>query len=277
MPKISVLMTTYNSQEYISEAIESILNQTFKDFEFIIINDGSTDKTAEIIKSYEDKRIKFIDNEKNQGLVTVLNQGLELCKGEYIARMDSDDISLPERFAKQVEYLDAHKEVGILGTSFYQFGKNVKEKIFIKKTNVTYLDAALDCPVAHPSIMMRKSVLDKYNLRYRPEYKHAEDYDLWARAIKYTKIENLPDVLLKYRYHATNISVVHNSEQNNIANQISSYMIDFLTDIPELKKALKKIIKLTKFYDPAYLSNHMKHRHPIRYVKLKRIAKRQKL
>ena len=118
MPKVSVLMPAYNSEAFVAEAIESILNQTYTDFEFIIINDGSTDKTAEIIDEYakNDSRIKFINNHKNQGLIAVLNQGLDLCTGEYVARMDSDDISMPQRFEKQVQYMDEHQEVGILGT-----------------------------------------------------------------------------------------------------------------------------------------------------------------
>ena len=128
-PRISVLMTAYNSQQYVAQAMESILNQTFSDFEFIIINDGSTDDTARIIRQYatRDSRIKFIDNKVNKGLISVLNQGLELCKGEYIARMDSDDISIPTRFALQLEYMDAHPDVGVLGGAISRFGPGIKE------------------------------------------------------------------------------------------------------------------------------------------------------
>ncbi len=274
MVKISVIMPAYNAEQYIAQAIESILNQTFTDFEFIIINDGSSDKTAEIIKSYKDKRINFIDNKKNQGLIAVLNQGLAISNGEYIARMDSDDISLPERFEKQVKYLDAHPEIGVLGTSIIQFGEHTKEQEVIKKPKITYLDIVLCCPVVHPSAMIRKSILDKYNLRYNPDYQHAEDYYLWSQAIKYTNITNLKDVLLKYRYHDKNVSIVYNTTQNKIAQKISDEMIDFLTDIPELKNEIKKLAKKTRFYNTSFLSIHMLKRHPIRWFKLRKALKK---
>lgn len=118
-------MPVYNAQEYIREAIDSILNQTFSDFEFIIINDGSTDNSVEIIKNYNDPRIVLVDNTENKGLVSVLNQGLQLAQGEYIARMDADDISLPNRFMEQVNYLDKHPQVGILGAWFHIFGDKI--------------------------------------------------------------------------------------------------------------------------------------------------------
>lgn len=272
MVKVSVIMPVYNAERYVASAIESILNQTFTDFEFIIINDGSSYSTAEIVKCYNDERIVFINNSENQGIVKVLNQGLALCKGMYIARMDSDDISLPQRFEKQVAYLDSHPDVGILGTSMIAFSENHAEKV-LKKKHVTYLDTILCCPIVHPSVMMRKSVIEEHNLLYRPEYKHAEDYDLWARAVRYTKIENLPDILLKYRYHDSNISIVYNSEQNEIADSITDYMIDYLTDIPELKLKLKKLSRLTRFYNPAFLSRHMLKHHPIRWFRLKKSIK----
>lgn len=115
MPKISVVMPAYNAEKYIGEAIESILNQTFKDFEFIIINDGSVDHTKEIIREYNDPRIVLLENDKNRGIVLSLNKGLDAATGKYIARMDADDIALKNRFERQVEYLDEHKDIGVLG------------------------------------------------------------------------------------------------------------------------------------------------------------------
>jgi glycosyltransferase involved in cell wall biosynthesis len=116
MPRISVVMSVYNGEKYLRQAIESILQQTYTDFEFIIIDDGSTDSSREIIQSYDDKRIRLVINEQNIGLTKSLNKGIRLAKGEFIARMDADDISLPQRFEKQVAYLDSHPEVGVLGT-----------------------------------------------------------------------------------------------------------------------------------------------------------------
>src|SRR5688500_15226048 len=124
-PAISVVMSAYNSDKYIAKAIESILNQTFKDFEFIIINDGSKDESLKIIKRYgkKDKRIVLIDNKKNLGLIKSLNKGLKIAKGKYIARMDSDDIAMPQRFKIQLDYLDKNRNIFLVGTSFEQIDK----------------------------------------------------------------------------------------------------------------------------------------------------------
>lgn len=274
MVKVSVIMPVYNAEAYVASAIDSILKQTFTDFEFIILNDGSTDNTKSIVSKFTDKRIKFIDRSENLGIVETLNRGLDLAAGEYIARMDSDDIAMPNRFEEQVKYLDEHQDVGALGTSYIQFGENIPEQTIIKKPHITYLDTILGCPVVHPSVMIRKSVLNKFNLRYRPEYKHAEDYDLWARLIRYSRIDNLTDVLLKYRYHKSNISIVNYTEQSYIAEAISSNMLKFLTDIPEIQLKLKNAVKLTRYYNTACLSSHMMRHHPIRWLRLKRLLKR---
>ena len=205
-PRISVLMTAYNAEKYIAQAIESILNQTYTDYEFIIINDGSTDDTPNIIRHYadSDSRIIFIDNKQNQGLIAVLNQGLDMARGEFIARMDADDISLPKRFEKQVAYLDANPDVGVLGTLIHGFG--IMDAAGIQIPGVTVFDMLKQNYIAHPSVMMRKGVLDKYNLRYSPDYKHCEDMELWSRMIFLTKFHNLMEVLLMYRITGNNIS-----------------------------------------------------------------------
>ena len=194
-PRISVLMPAYNSAPYIAEAIESILNQTFSDFEFLIINDGSTDKTADIVAQYAkvDKRIKFIDNKKNQGLIAVLNQGLDLARGEYIARMDSDDISMPERFEKQILYMDANPDVGVVGTAGQNFGAD--NSVNISPAIVDAVELLRGVGFYHPSVMMRKSVIDKYNLRYDKNFYLVEDHELWTRLLNVTKLRNIPDVL----------------------------------------------------------------------------------
>lgn len=210
--KISVLMPIYNAEKYLHESIDSILNQTYQNFEFIIINDGSTDGSADIVRSYKDPRIIFVDNPKNSGLVAVLNQGLDMAQGEFIARMDADDISLQSRLEKQIKFMKKHKDVGICGTFFHIFGNQIN-RIEKKKLLPSLKDMLKTSPVGHPTVMMRKSVLNKYHLRYDPRYKYAEDYELWTRAIKYTKIANLKDVLLNYRWSGDNVSITHNSEQ----------------------------------------------------------------
>lgn len=233
-PRVSVLMSAYNSEKYIAEAIESILNQTFTDFEFIIINDGSTDNTAKIISDYakSDKRIKFIDNKKNAGLIAALNQGLDFCRGEYIARMDSDDISLPERFAKQVKYMDQHPECGALSTWANKFGPNItKDKILTYIPTVKLLDFLVyGDKVLNPGSMVRRSVLVDNNIKYNPEYKYAEDYAFWIEVVKHAEIHNLQEILLKYRWHDGNVSVTHRQTQLECAERIrKSILSDLLS------------------------------------------------
>ena len=172
MPKISVVMPAYNAEKYIGEAIESILNQTFKDFEFIIINDGSVDHTKEIIQKYNDSRIVLLENDKNRGIVLSLNKGLDAATGEYIARMDADDIALMNRLERQAEYLDEHKDIGVLGTGICIFGEKIKEQKRVFTTNSEQLKAELifnPC-IAHPTVMIRKSVLQKYNFAFQKRF-----------------------------------------------------------------------------------------------------------
>lgn len=243
-PRVSVLMSAYNSEKYIAAAIESILTQTFTDFEFVIINDGSTDRTPEIVAEYaaRDKRIKFIDNKKNAGLIAALNQGLEFCHGEYIARMDSDDISLPTRFAKQVKYMNQHPECGVCGAWIKKFGRGVKSDEFFKyQSRMKLLDFLIyGCQVAQPCTMIRKSILDKYNIKYNPDYKYSEDYAFWVQVCKHAEIHNLQEVLLNYRWHDGNVSVTHKKTQLECAERIrKSILSELLSNDADIEKLLR--------------------------------------
>lgn len=197
MPKVTVLMPVYNAERYLKESIKSILNQTFTDFEFLIINDGSTDKSVEIIESFKDSRIRLVHNEQNMNLVPTLNRGLELSLGEYIARMDGDDIAYPERLQKQVDFMDNNVEIGICG-SWIQFFDGADGVIKYPtlpeeiKSQLFFVNS-----LAHPTVIMRKALLQEYNLKY--ERRLAEDYDLWQRASFCFKLANIPEVLLDYR------------------------------------------------------------------------------
>lgn len=206
MPKVSVIMPVYNTEEsYLREAIESILHQTYGDFEFLIIDDGSINNAAEVIHSYKDERIKYIKNEKNMGLIKTLNKGLELIEGEYIARTDSDDIALAERFEKQVKFLDENPNVSILCSQFQWFPKNrviappitdkeIKENLLLS-TNV----------IGHSTVMIRADLIKKFNLRYDEEFKYCEDYRLWLSVIDKTDFAGIPEILVKYRVHENSI------------------------------------------------------------------------
>lgn len=200
---ITVLMPIFNVERYLDEAIKSILNQTFKDFELLIINDGSTDKSADIVKKYRDKRIKFINNHTHQGLVAVLNQGMALARGVYLARMDGDDISLPTRLEKQLKFMDSHPDVGVCGTWFEVFGLKLKNRVYSRPANPMACKAMLlfTDPVCHATVIMRPEMLKKHHLKFDPSFKHLEDVEFWNRVAKFMDFSNIEEVLYLYRYH----------------------------------------------------------------------------
>ncbi|URZ00946.1 glycosyltransferase family 2 protein [Clostridium felsineum] len=202
---ISVVMPVYNDEKYVGEAIESILNQTYRNFEFIIINDGSTDNSLNIIRSYAEKDDRIIVvSRKNRGLVFSLNEGIGLSRGKYIARMDSDDISDKTRFEKQINYIKSNS-VDILGTYAETFGVAEKEKerifnIYINSGNSEEIFLKY-CLICHSSIMMKKEVIENLN-GYDESFLSGEDYDLWLRALKSGyKIEKIEEQLVKVRCH----------------------------------------------------------------------------
>lgn len=206
MPKISVIMPAYNAEKYIREAIDSILGQTFTDFEFIIIDDASSDSTVSIIESYDDERIRFFKNDENMGVARTLNRGLEMAKGEYIARMDSDDISLPKRFEKQVKFLDDNKNVAVCGSAVELFGAVNETRSFSKESSSLKVDLLFSSCIAHPSVMMRSDVIGTDGYMYDSDYTGVEDYELWCRVSQKHKLFALCDVLLKYRIHPRQVT-----------------------------------------------------------------------
>ncbi len=206
MPKVSVLMPIYKTNEkYLRTAVESILSQTFDDFEFLILDDCPDDDREEIIKSYKDKRIKYYKNEKNLGIAASRNKLTDMAKGEYLAVFDHDDISLPERLEKQVKYLDAHQDVGVVSSNIKSLIKNNVSDYPIDDINIKTA-LVRKCVVAHSASMIRKSVLTKNNIRYEERFSPAEDYALWCRLIPFTNFYNISEVLLHYRDHAENTS-----------------------------------------------------------------------
>lgn len=234
-PMISVVMSVYNGEKYLDEAIESILKQTYKDFEFIIINDGSTDKSLEIIEKYkkQDERIVLISRE-NKGLIASLNEGIKKAKGKYIARMDADDISLPNRFEQQIKFLEKNPEIGVCGTWVEVFGENRNPTIWKMPIQDEELRPRLLFSVtfAHPSVMMRKGLINQYNLRYNEKYINAEDYKFWLDFSKYTKFVNIPKVLFQYRYLETSISrVADNAKDEHRYKTISSIFKEVLDEL----------------------------------------------
>jgi len=203
-PKISVVMSVYNGEKHLRESIESILNQTFTDFEFIIVNDGSTDNSLEIIKSYDDERIKIINNEENIGLTKSLNKAIKQARGVYIARQDADDISLSNRLELQFKFLEKHPEVALLGTGIYVIDENgdeIEKRIMHPNPKRSLLKGNR---FIHGSVMFRKSVIDELGA-YNETLRYSQDYELWLRLSKEYAVRNLTVPLYKLRMHKSSI------------------------------------------------------------------------
>ncbi|MBE6460007.1 MAG: DUF1792 domain-containing protein [Alphaproteobacteria bacterium] len=243
VPKVSVLMPVYNTrEEYLRPAIESILNQTFTDFEFIIINDGSTKEApAQIIKSYKDKRIKYYKNSKNRGLIYTRNRLMSLATGEFIAWMDSDDISLPHRLDTQLRYFINHPDVSIVGSWVRIFP--TPDKGGHQKENIGVLDVLRGWPLNNPTVMWRRADIEKYDLKYDDKFPVAEDYDFWSRAVRVLKIANVQEELLMYRRMGQNISVSRAEQMEKLDKQIKQSLLDFLTDDVRVQQDIMKLIK----------------------------------
>lgn len=224
MPKISVLMPVYKAnEEYLREAIESILNQTFNDFEFLIIDDCPDDTREAIVKSYSDKRIRYSKNDKNLGITHTRNKLIDMARGEYLAVMDHDDISLPTRFEKQVKYLDEHQDVGVVSSNIKFLIKNQISKHPIDSHNIK-VALMQECIMHHPASMIRKSVLINNNIRYEERFSPSEDYALWCRLIPFTNFHNIPEVLFYYRDHAENTTHKQKSKMRKTALSIRSFV-----------------------------------------------------
>lgn len=208
MPKVSVVMPAYNAEKYIGEAIESILTQTYCDFELIIVNDGSTDRTEEIILSYSDTRIVYLKNESNLKISDTLNRGIDIAQGEYIARMDSDDIAFPERLERQVAYMDQNHKCVVCGTGAILFEEGMEEQTVVPSDDPRYVKGQMifHCPIIHPSVIIRKSTLQQNHICYNSEYNGTEDFELWWRLARYGEVTSLREKLIRYRIHPNQIT-----------------------------------------------------------------------
>jgi glycosyltransferase involved in cell wall biosynthesis len=212
MPKVTVLMAVYNGERYLREAMESVLCQTFRDFQFLIINDGSTDNTRDLILSYKDARIVLVDSEHNVGQTQSLNRGLELATGELIARQDADDISESERLARQVAFLDRHPEVALLGTCYKEIdihGSVIAQRKLPCDTTDIRWSLLFFCPFVHTSVMLRKSVVSEQIGLYNEALAYSQDYELWHRIARQFAIANLPEPLVRLRNHPWSMTATY--------------------------------------------------------------------
>jgi glycosyltransferase involved in cell wall biosynthesis len=226
-PRVTVLMSVYNGEKYLSEAIDSILGQTFEDFEFLIIDDGSTDSSSEVIRSYTDPRIRLIKNGENIGLTCSLNKGLKLARGEYIARMDADDISLPERLEREIAIADVHPEITVVTTGFANFvnsfrkdNKDSENKVGVDEIEwIGFEDLLEGNKVFHGSVLFRrKNILDIGG--YDERLPKAQDYDLWLRVSRNAEIIKLKRILFLRRLHFDCVSIKGLTKQEYYADMV---------------------------------------------------------
>ncbi|HAT4149657.1 TPA: glycosyltransferase family 2 protein, partial [Clostridium perfringens] len=270
--KLTVFMPVYNSERYLRKSIDSILNQSYKNFEFLIINDGSTDSSVDIINSYNDKRIKLINNKENKGIPYTRNLGLELSTGDYIAIMDSDDISYINRLEKQINYLELNPDIDILSSNFDELYNNsiIKSKSNNKNSDVIKIELMFRCCIGNPTVMMRRKTFVDNKINYREECFVAQDYSFWVESIKKCKFYHMKDSLIAYRTGHENItkkSSKNKQKRKNIIDKIRVRALEYngfklnerelyyfnkvfsdpkinlsVNDFLEVKKVLKKMV-----------------------------------
>lgn len=225
-PMISVIMSVYNEENYIKEAIDSILAQTEPDFELLIVDDCSTDNTINIINRIDDERIILIRNEENCGLTKNLNKALKECRGQYIARMDGDDISKPERFAVQKKFLDEHSDIMLISCNTETFGEEYLISDMCGTPEELKCRMLVRPVLTHPGFMFRKELVDKYGFTYDEHFRSAQDYDFAVRVAKEHKLYVVPQVLLQYRAHKGQVSQTPNLKQFGYADEIRGRLLD---------------------------------------------------
>lgn len=210
MKLVSIILPAHNAEKHIVDCLNSITQQTYLNWELIIINDGSLDQTAKIIESFlsKDTRITCVTNDNNMGLVYCLNLGIKLSKGKYVARMDSDDIMMPDRLELQVNFMETNPQVGVLGGSAIlidEAGNDIGKRVFPYSDKSIKQNLDRINPLLHPTIIFRKTIFEI--CYYRDKYPRAEDYDLWFRLKSYTEFANLQEFIIKYRIHPGQVSL----------------------------------------------------------------------
>lgn len=237
--KLSVLMTVYNGMPYLPDAVQSILCQDFTKFEFVIVDDGSTDGTAFYILQLQDPRIVYLRQE-NGGTAAAANLGLTSCRGEYLARMDADDIALPTRFSKQVKFLDEHAEIGFLGTQVAPLGEaRVGRSLILPSTNKAIVESLFKGKHAlcHPTLMMRTQLLKQIGGYWK--LKLVDDWDMMLRMTEITNAHNLDEVLHHYR--------VHRGSLNGSKMRQLRFAVDYCIDSAVRRKENRSAISVTEF------------------------------
>jgi glycosyltransferase involved in cell wall biosynthesis len=254
-PMVSIIMPTYNRQEFISSSIESILAQTYANWELIIIDDSSTDDTLNVIRSFKDQRIRVFENKKNMGVASSLNKAIELARGSYIARQDSDDSSLPERIEKQVGFLESHKEISICGSQMKSmFGQIIYN--YPEFNDQIVASMLLSYPAASPTLMFRKAVFE--NLKFKEGLRTGEDYQWLAEAIFLYKMYTIQEVLVLYREHDDQLSIHYLDLQReadvNLRLELFKKLKYNINDYPD-----ELILKFLSLKEPIRISEFVKY------------------
>lgn len=249
--KASVIIPFYNAQEYLGEAIESILQQSFTDFELLLLNDGSTDNSFVISQKYTDSRIRLLNYSQNQGLVAIRNIALQEAKGEYIAWLDADDIALPNRLALEIAYLDKNPHVALLGSYAMYIDKQGNDiQLVSPKAEQKLLPIWLLFQNCFPqsAVMLRKKYFTEFNLQYRKDFPPAEDYDLWVQIAKHATVCNLPQTLIKHRKHDDNTTKQQKEvHEANILKILAYQLTDLGIDYEEEDLLLHRKISHYKY------------------------------
>lgn len=261
MATVSVIMTAYNSSDFIEDAIGSILNQTNSNLELIVVDDGSVDETANIINSFNDKRIKFIRNETNQGQSYSRNLAIKESSGSFIAIMDSDDIAYHDRIDKQLDYLLKHPEVSFCCSWADTIDENnciTGQKKLTSDEGIVKLKLLFECPIIHPTVMWRKSDFIGNNLWYDEFFVYAQDYDLWSRATKKLRLGIIPQPLLKFRFrHSKSISNSKKEIQIKYASIISKRNLSQISSIAPILSKFDCLICRILLYRTIVKSDYM--------------------
>lgn len=206
-PCVTVFIPVYNGQEFIGDAISSILNQTYQDFRLLIINDGSTDDTESIIRKHRDPRLKLVNHIRNQGIPYTRNHGLELAEGDYLALMDADDIASPNRLSDQIRFLEKNKDVGVCGSWYKKAtGTKIETVKFPELHKEIIFNLLFDNCFGQNTVMLRRSLIERYSLRYDTDFSLSEDYNYWVRCSRHMQLANIPLEYITYRFHPNNSS-----------------------------------------------------------------------
>lgn len=257
MKKVTFFMSVYNNEQYLREAVDSILKQTFKDFNFLIIDDCSTDRSLEILKSYSDPRIKIIENKRNIGIAKSINKGLKQSQGKYLAHMNADDISLPERLKKQVAFMENNPEIDVCGTWLQNFGKNNQTVCTMPtKHDSVFAGMLFENTIHNSTVIIRRDSIFRLGQFRDEKYFFSEDYEYWVRlGMLGIKLANIGEVLLKYRIHETQAGNVHSNTIKTESDKINLMQLNKLgLKITEKEFAIYKMFSSWKPYNKEYIA-----------------------